>query len=77
MDERTRYVAVEYWFDEDVDDVYEALMELEDHLRMNGYDFYMSAMPGYEQISVLLINEEEIGYIDTIMKDRNINYRYI
>lgn len=77
MDERRKYVAIEYGFNEDVDDVYEALTELEDHLKMNGYDFYMSVMPGYEQISVLLINEEQAGYIDTVLEDRNINYRYI
>lgn len=77
MDERRKYVAIEYGFNEDVDDVYKELTELEDHLRMNGYDFYLSVMPGYEQISVLLINEEQTGYIDTVLEDRNINYRYI
>ena len=76
-DERSRFVAIEYWFADDVDDRYEVLNELEEHLRMNGYDYYLSVMPGYEGISVLLINEEQTGYIDTILKDRNINYRYL
>ncbi len=77
MDERNRYVAIEYWFDDSVDDQYEALTDLETHLRRNGYDYYLSVIPGFEQMSVLLINEEQTGYIDTILEDRNINYDYI
>lgn len=71
-----KYVAIEYWFNEDVEDEYEALKELEDHLQMNGYDYFLSVMPGAEQLSVLLINEEQTGWIDTVLEDRNINYEY-
>lgn len=76
MDDRTKYVAIEIWFTEDTEDEYEALKELEDHLQMNGYDYYMSNMPGFQEILVLLINEEQTGYIDTVLEDRNIKYEY-
>ena len=76
MDERYRYVAIEYWFNDDVEDTYEAEKELEDHLQMNGYDYYLSVVPGFEEINILLINEEQTGWIDTILEDRNINYKY-
>ena len=76
MDERTRYVAIEIWFTDDTEDEYKALNELEDHLEMNGYDYYMSSMPGFREILVLLINEEQTGYIDTVLEDRNIKYEY-
>ena len=74
--ERIKYVAIDFNFNEDVDDEYEALTELENHLRANGYDYFLSCVPGFEQIEVLLINEEQTGYIDTILEDRNIIYEY-
>ncbi len=74
--ERIKYVAIDIHFNEDVDDEYEALAELENHLRANGYDYFLSCVPGFEQIGVLLINEEQTGYIDTILEDRNIIYDY-
>lgn len=54
----------------------EEIDELYNHLYMNGYHFYLSTEPGFEQIMVLLISEDETGYIDTILKDRNISYEY-
>lgn len=71
-----KYVAIEYWFNEDVEDEYEALKELEDHLQMNGYDYLLSGMPGFEQLPVLLIHEDQIGWIEIVLEDRNINYEY-
>ena len=77
MMERRRYNAIEYWFTDDVDDQYEALRELEDHLQMNGYDYYLSAEPQFEQITVLLINEDQAGWIDEVLEDRGIKFRYV
>ena len=71
-----KYVALDVWFNEDVEDEYEALKEFEDHLQMNGYDFFLSAMPGAELQLVLLIHEEQIEWIYTVLEDRNINYEY-
>jgi len=74
MDDRIRYVAMEIYFPEDSGA--EEVEELYNHLYMNGYNFYLATEPGFEQIMVLLISEDETGYIDTILKDRNISYEY-
>lgn len=76
MDDRTRYVAIEINVPEDVDDQYEVFDELSVHLHRNGYRFYMTAELGVDQ-TVLLIDENMIGYIDTILEDRDIEYRYL
>lgn len=80
MDERNRYVAIELTFDDEGDpdyNWYDVLTELEEHLLNNGYDYFTSSMPQYEQIFVLLINEEQTGYIDTVLEDRGIKYSYM
>ena len=66
MDDRTRYVAIEIIH---TDDAIEMLLA---HLAMNRYDFYFVNAYHY----TLLVNEDETGYIDTILEDRNIEYKY-
>lgn len=75
--ERNIYYAMELTLPEDIDDENEVVTELYDHLRDNGYHFFLTSEPGFEQILVLLIWEEETGYIDTILEDRGIKYEYI
>ena len=79
--ELREYYAIELSFEElekDEDyDYYETLKELEDHLDMNGYDYFLTTMPTLREIMVLLINKEQAGWIDEILEDRNIGYRYI
>ena len=78
MDNRKKYYAIEIWVNYDeVDDVNEVYDELEEHLQKNGYDYLMANDPVYEQILYLLVEEELLGWIDTILEDRNIEYRYV
>ena len=78
MDNRKKYYAIEIWVNYDeVDDVNEVYDELEEHLQRNGYDYLMANDPVYEQILYLLVEEELLGWIDTILEDRNIEYRYV
>ena len=76
MDERTAYYAIELNISEDEDE-YKVLNELEQHLLANGYHFYFSHDPYLNEVVTLLISEDETGYIDTILQDRNIEYKYI
>ena len=46
------------------------LNELENHLSMNGYDFGLD-----EKRKVLFVSIDELAYIETILADRNIDYR--
>lgn len=75
MDERRRYVVIEVSF-EDKEDRYETIRELEDHLQMNGYDYFLTCDPLFREIMVLLINDEQTGYIDTVLEDREIKFEY-
>lgn len=77
MDERNVYYAIELTIPDDVDDQGEIITELYDYLNNNGYHFFLTSEPGFEQILVLLIWEEETGYIDTILEDRGIEYEYV
>ena len=76
MEERRQYVAIQLNFPEETDDEAEVVDELYNHLLNNGYHFYLTNEPGYEQIAVLLIDTEETGYIDSILEDRGIGYEY-
>ena len=76
MNERKKYCCIELNFVEP-DDTIEAIEELETHLMNNGYDFFTSSNPYFKQDFILVINEEQIGYIDTILNDRNIGYAYL
>lgn len=59
--------------------VYECLVaeeqidELKNHLSMNGYDFSVSEEDGVE----IAVHEEEMDYVETIMDDRDIDYRIV
>lgn len=77
MDERNVYYAMELTLSDDIDDENEVITELYDYLVDNGYHFFLTSEPGFEQILVLLIWEEETGYIDTILEDRGIEYEYV
>lgn len=77
MDERNVYYAMELTLSDDIDDKNEVVTELYDYLVDNGYHFFLTSEPGFEQILVLLIWEEETGYIDTILEDRGIEYEYV
>lgn len=77
MDERNVYYAMRLTLNDESDDINEVVTELYDHLKDNGYHFFLANEPGFEQILVLLIWEEETGYIDTILKDRGINFEYV
>lgn len=46
------------------------LEELENHLSMNGYDFGID-----EKRRVLFVLIDEVSYVETILTDRNIDYR--
>lgn len=48
----------------------EQMDELENHLKMNGYDFLING----EKIS---IHEEETDYVETIMTDREIYFNLV
>ena len=67
MDERTRYVAIQITYLGTTEE------ELCEHLNNNGYDHYYFSHPYY----LLFIDEDQIGYIDTILEDRNIQYEYV
>ncbi len=81
MEEYRKYCAMELDFGElqedDDFDWLETINELEEHLQMNGYDYYIAPQPGAEQILVLLINEEQVGWIDEVLKDRGIGFDYV
>ena len=68
----TKYYAIELWIDPS-DDYVEVMTELEEHLYGNGYDFF-TASRDYD--TYLLIAEEYVDYIDTILEDRNIKFWY-
>lgn len=68
----TKYYAIELWIDPS-DDYAEVMAELEEYLSGNGYNFF-TASRYYD--TYLLIAEEYVGYIDTILKDRNIKFWY-
>ena len=53
-----------------IHDIYADLNELENHLSMNGYDFGLDA-----KRRVLFVYIDEIDYVETILADRNIDYR--
>ena len=74
MDDTRTYKAIEISFS---DNDYDKVSELEDHLQMNGYDYYLSNNPIYPEQMVLLINEDQAGWIDTILDDRDIEFSYI
>ena len=46
------------------------LQELENHLSMNGYDFGMD-----EKKRMLFVSIDELDYVETILTDRDIDYR--
>ena len=46
------------------------LKELENHLSMNGYDFGMD-----EKRRMLFVSIDELACVETILADRNIDYR--
>ena len=48
----------------------EQMEELNNHLKMNGYDFSINEL----NISV---NEDEMDYVETIMEDRDISYSIV
>lgn len=49
--------------------------ELVNHLKMNGYDFLIN---GYLSDGLSLgVNEDETDYVETIMEDRDIDYRMV
>lgn len=73
-DDRIRYVAIELSVNSD--SAYEVLEELEEHLKNCGYNHFFSHDPFLTEIYVLLIDEEQTGYIDTILEDRNVDYKY-
>lgn len=43
--------------------------ELDEHLSMNGYDFGID-----RKRNLLFVNMEEVDYVETILKDREIEY---
>ena len=51
----------------------EQITEFKNHLFMNGYDFSIREEDGIE----ITIHEEETDYVETMMDDRNIDYRII
>ena len=44
--------------------------ELDNHLSMNGYDFGID-----KKRSLLFVVSDEVDYVETILKDRNIYYQ--
>lgn len=48
----------------------EQMEELNNHLKMNGYDFSINE-------SNISVNEDEMDYVETIMEDRDISYSII
>lgn len=74
MDKYVKYIAMELSFPEDVDDEFEMIEELINHLDNNGYDFYVTHDNYFNQIVVLIVNEDEFDYVITILEDRNIEY---
>ena len=46
-------------------------MEITDHLKMNGYTFYVSGE------NVIFVYSEEGGYVATIFKDNGIEYEIL
>ena len=68
MDEALKFVAIEMVLS------FEQADELEDHLDMNGYDFYLLQAP-YSDEYTLLVWEEQANDALTCVKDRGINHR--
>ena len=64
MEEFIEYARI-YIHDIDAD-----LNELENHLSMNGYDFGLD-----EKRRMLFVFIDELSYVETILTDRNIDYR--
>ena len=64
MEEFVEYARI-YIHDCDAD-----LNELENHLSMNGYDFGMD-----EKKRMLFVSIDELNYVETILTDRDIDYR--
>ncbi len=46
-------------------------MEITDHLKMNGYIFYVSGE------NVIFVYSEEVVYVATIFKDNGIEYEIL
>lgn len=44
--------------------------ELENHLYMNGYDFGID-----KKRNLLFVNFEEVDYVETILEDRDIEFK--
>lgn len=63
MEELVEYARI--YIHDDTD-----LSELENHLSMNGYDFGLD-----EKRKVLFVLIDELAYVETILTDRNIDYR--
>ena len=63
MEELVEYARI--YIHDDTD-----LNELENHLSMNGYDFGLD-----EKRKVLFVLIDELAYVETILTDRNIDYR--
>ena len=64
MEEFVEYVRIY------IHDFYADLSELENHLTMNGYDFGIDT-----KRRVLFVFIDELAYVETILTDRNIDYR--
>lgn len=62
MNEYIEYVRITYHSSTDV-------LELENHLSMNGYNFGIDRFRRY-----LFVYIDELAYVETILTDRNIIY---
>lgn len=62
MNEFIEYVRITYHPSTDI-------LELENHLAMNGYNFGIDKAKRY-----LFVFVDELAYVETILKDRNIIY---
>lgn len=65
MREFVEYVSIVMNADADID-------ELDEHLSMNGYDFGID-----RKRNLLFVNMEEVAYVETILDDRDIEYKTI
>jgi hypothetical protein len=48
------------------------VLELQSHLSLNGYHFHINSKG-----TTILIFSEELDYLETILRDRNIDYEII
>lgn len=62
VNEFIEYVRINYHPDTDI-------LELENHLAMNGYNFGIDRFRHY-----LFVYIDELTYVETILEDRNIKY---